>query len=89
MKLNRTAGGIRLYPEIRIRIFSEGNKSSRLTKVRAAPGTGYTAEAIEQVLDDCAEQIEVRQPSDDFELVQVGPAEFNFVWRGYRLRSLT
>jgi hypothetical protein len=88
MKLNRTAGGIRLFPEVRIRIFSENNKSSRLTKVRPERGKGYTAEAVQQILDDLTEQLDIKNTRDEFEMVQIGPADFNFVWRGYRKRDL-
>jgi hypothetical protein len=89
MKLNRTAGGTRLYPEIRIRVFSENNKSSKLTKLRPDPGHGYTAAAIEMKLEEVIELLDAQNTRDEFELIRIGPADFNFVWRGYRKRELT
>jgi hypothetical protein len=89
MKLNRTAGGIRLFPEVRIRVFFENNSGSKLNKLRAAPGTGYTAKTIEEILEHAAAQVEKNYPSFEYELVEIGPADFNFVWRGYRTKGLT
>jgi hypothetical protein len=88
MKLNRSADGVRLFPEVRIRVFFENNSGSKLNKLRAAPGTGYTAAAIEKILEDAAGQVEKNFPSFEYELVEIGPADFNFVWRGYRTRVI-
>jgi hypothetical protein len=88
MKLNRTATGEKLYAEIRIRVFSENNKSSRLTKLRPDPGHGYTAEGIERKLEEAVELLDKQNTRDEFELVRIGPADFNFVWRGYRKKEL-
>ena len=83
-KIKHTAKGEPLVCTLRIRVFAPENKSSSLITLKAAPGKGYVDADIENILEQVAEQLETNRSREDFEMVQVGPGQFNFVWRRWR-----
>lgn len=86
-KIKRTAKGEPLVCTLRIRVFKPENKGSMLTTCRCAPGKGWTDPQIEGILEQVAEQLETNRSREDFEMVQVGPGQFNFVWRRWARRK--
>lgn len=84
MKIKKTAAGEPLIRAIRVRVFNAENKGSKLITVRAAPGRGWTDADIEKFLDHAAGEVDKNRPREDFEMVQVAPGQFNFVWRRWR-----
>lgn len=83
-KIKHTAGGAPITCKLRIRVFAPENKSSHLTTCRAHPGRGWTDPEVESILEQVVDQLEKNRPREDFEMVQVAPGQFNFVWRGWR-----
>lgn len=77
-------GGLEAWKTITIRVFNVGNDGKTTRKFRAAPGKAYTEAHIDDLLYRVAEDLEKRFPREEFELVKVGPASFNFVWRSTR-----
>lgn len=77
--------GNTLHKRVMIRIFDVGNKTAVTQRFVAVSGKGYSEEAIEKMLEACAENLEQRRPNDEYEIVQVDSASFNFVWRGSRV----
>lgn len=69
---------------INIRVFSEHNAGSQLFRYHARRGHVFTEASVDEYLESVADQVEKRFPNFDFELVRLGQAHFNFVWRGYR-----
>ena len=76
--------GERAFKLVLMRVFNIGNKGSYVTRHRARPGHVITEEAVDKLLDQVADQIEKRFPEQEYEMVEVGEAQFNFVWRGRR-----
>jgi hypothetical protein len=79
-RIDRESGGL-FHKTIRVRVFSIGNKHSSLTVKKAPQGKGFTEEGLEKYLDDITNDLEKRFPNEEFGLVAIGPAHFNFVWR--------
>jgi hypothetical protein len=73
---------------IRIKVFLPGNKRSIRKVFYSPPGQFWTAEGIQAQLEHTAKQIEQRHPGEDYRLVPLGPAEFNFVWAGTSLAAV-
>jgi hypothetical protein len=69
------------HKRIEIRIFTPGNKNSKLHIVQAAPGRTYPDAQIDKILETFADNLETAAPNEEYELVDVGPGRFNFVWR--------
>lgn len=76
--------GDRLYHCVIIRIFNVDNNGKVTKRFVAGPGKGYSFEQIEKMLEHFAEDLERRLPEHDYQIVQITPASFNFVWRGRR-----
>jgi hypothetical protein len=70
------------YKRIEIRIFGPENKDSKLHIIQAQPGAHYPEAQVEGILENFAEKIETAAPEEEYEIVEIGPARFNFVWRG-------
>ncbi|HWJ40450.1 MAG TPA: hypothetical protein VNT29_04935 [Candidatus Limnocylindrales bacterium] len=81
--------GAQLFRKIQIRVFSEHNAGSQLFWQNARPGHGFTEYEIDRYLESVADQVEKRFPTFEYELVRLGQAHFNFVWKGYRKASGT
>jgi hypothetical protein len=84
MKHKAKDGGQPLFRVINIRVFTEHNAGSQLYRYHARKGCGFTADEIEKYLDRAAAQLGERFPSFDYQLVALGQAHFNLVWKGYR-----
>lgn len=69
-----------LFRNIRIRIFSPGNKRSTRKIFSPPAGKYFTAGGVNAQLGHTAAQIEKNFPGHEYKLVPLGPAEFNFVW---------
>jgi len=78
-----------VFRVIYIRVFGEHNAGSRLFKNHARPGHAFTEATVDRWIEDVADQVEKRFPNFEYELVPLGQAHFNFVWRGYRKASRT
>ncbi|MGH9745516.1 MAG: hypothetical protein ACRD59_05320 [Candidatus Acidiferrales bacterium] len=78
------AGGQHAWKVVTIRVFNPGNADSRVIRVHAGRGKGYGDDAVDKMLEGIAEDIEKRFPAQEYELVALGQAHFNFVWRGER-----
>lgn len=68
--------------QIKIKLFTIGNKSFRTMHIRAPKNMQYKDGGEEVVLRQFAEELEKSLPNEDFALRQVGRGEFNFVWIG-------
>ena len=77
-------GDVQAWKTITVRVFNVGNDGKTTRKFRAAPGKAYTEADIDDLLEKVADDLERRLPKEEFSLVQVGPASFNFVWRAPR-----
>ena len=82
MKHFSEGGHEQLWKRVTIRTFNVENRGSFVRTFRARPGNGYSEKNIEKLLEQVAEQIERRFPGHEYELVELGEARFNFVWRG-------
>jgi hypothetical protein len=77
-------GGGQLWRSVTVRVFNVGNDGKTTRKFFANPGHGFNEEGIDNLLEKVADDLERRLPNEQYSLVQVGPASFNFVWRETR-----
>lgn len=80
--------GSRAHKTIVLRVFNPENKGSIVTKVRAKPRCAFGDAEIDSILESAAGQVEKQFPWHDYQLVELGQARFNFVWRGFRKRTI-
>jgi len=73
-----------VFRVINVRVFTEHNASSKLFRYHARPGYGFTEAAVDKYLDSIADQVEKLFPNQEYNLVPLGQAHFNFVWIGPR-----
>ena len=73
--------GARLHKSVKFRIFTPGNTGSTVKVFRARGRSGYAGEVIEKMIENMAEQVEKDHPNEEYQLVPIGLAQFNFVWR--------
>lgn len=83
-QIDGQGNGDRVFKLVIVRVFNIGNKGSYVTRHRARPGHGISEEAIDKRLEQVADQIEKRFPGHEYRMVEVGEAQFNFVWIGRR-----
>lgn len=69
---------------IRVRIFLPGNKKSQRQTITAPAGKEWNDSGIESCLERIADNIEKQFPQEEYKLVALGSAEFNFVNLGPR-----
>ena len=69
---------------IDVKVFNVGNTGYVRRRFRSRPGTGFTGEAIEQLLGEMVDDLDKRFPGEEYDCVQVRPFTFNFVWRSHR-----
>jgi acetylornithine deacetylase/succinyl-diaminopimelate desuccinylase-like protein len=81
MRLLKAQTGEQLFKAVQIKVFYPGNKKSALQVHRAPHGNGLTSDGIDQILASTAEKIEKVWPGQEYSMVALGPAAFNFVWR--------
>jgi hypothetical protein len=67
---------------MRIKIFWPRNSRCSYQTLRAKPGEGFTDFQIELILGRVLGHVEQKFPAHEYSIVPVGPAAFNFVWRG-------
>lgn len=82
--MKRTAEGKPAVKRVRLRVFNIFNDGHTTRILHAGPGKAYTEQGVDDILERVAADLERRFPQDEFSFVQVGPASFNFVWRGKR-----
>lgn len=66
---------------LRVKIFLPGNSKFARRTFAARSGCVLTENGIDQVLDFLAEEVEKSFPEHEYQLLQVAPDQFNFVWR--------
>jgi len=66
--------------EIRIVGCPDGVKDVHIRQ-RSKDGRAYGLDAIQEALERIATKLEAQYPAWDFNLVELGPNRFNFVWR--------
>lgn len=64
---------------LKVKVFRVGNKGFVVQTNHAGQKKHFTADGIEKMLAQYAEQIEKNMPNEEYKLVQVGRGEFNFV----------
>jgi hypothetical protein len=80
--IRKLKNGTVSYSRIEVRIFNPGNKDSKLHIIQAQPGHAYPEKQVDGIVENFAEKLEAAAPGEEYEIVDVGPARFNFVWRG-------
>jgi hypothetical protein len=81
--------GPRIYKVVQVRVFNIGNDGFTTRRFKAAAGQGFNDHGIEGLLERIVDDLEKRFPAEDFTVVQVGPASYNFVWKGKRAAPAT
>lgn len=80
----KSGTGERIHRRVIVKVFDAAGTMTAHRILRAKPGHGIGAEGIEGILFQVADELEAKYPDDDFRLVPIGEAQFNFVWRGKR-----
>jgi hypothetical protein len=78
----RGINGERLYPSMTLKLFLPDNKKPFVRILRPPRGLYFNAELIEKQLLAAATEIEQKLPGQEYRLVPIGPAAFNFVCAG-------
>ena len=65
---------------IQVRVFAPGNKTSHAIHLSAPPGKIFTRVGIDSLLENYANDLEARFPTEEYRLVELGHDKFNFVW---------
>lgn len=76
---------VRNIKTVIVKVFEPGNKVCRTRRCAALKGQRWTEHGIQQLLEFIASEIEVAMPLEEYELVELGAAAFNFVHRGARI----
>lgn len=80
--MRRDKDGKTLYRHIDLKvILPEGYKPHHQV-LRAEPGHGFTQANIDKVIENMAEQIELKHPLWEFRLVERGANAFSFIFAG-------
>jgi hypothetical protein len=69
-----------IYKRVVMRVFLPGNKKSVVVQNVAPPGRGFSATAIDSMLDEMGKRIEKQYPDQEYRMVALSPNRFNFVW---------
>lgn len=78
----RSKFGNELLKEFQIKIFHPGNEKSTIVRMRAPVGKGYSEGNVDEILEKTAAKVEEMYPGQDYQMVTIRRAQFNFVWRG-------
>jgi hypothetical protein len=70
--------------KVKLRIFSPQNASSVVRYIRAPAGKQFSPSGIDNILESAVNHLDKNFPYDEFSMVQIGQAEYNFVWKGER-----
>ena len=66
--------------KLTIKMFAPGNRTHKTVILAAGKGKVFKPGGEFEVLSNVADSLETQFPNDEFRMVQVGPAAFNFVW---------
>jgi len=66
--------------KLTIKMFAPGNRTHKTVILAAGKGKVFKPCGEFEVLSNVADSLETQFPNDEFRMVQVGPAAFNFVW---------
>jgi hypothetical protein len=66
--------------KLTIKMFAPGNRTHKTVILAAGKGKVFKPGGEFDVLSNVADSLETQFPNDEFRMVQVGPAAFNFVW---------
>lgn len=81
--MKRFPSGEKAIRKVTFKIFQPDGK--RLTRRATAPaGRAYSRATMETMIQDVCGEVEAAFPRHEFNLVQIGAAEFNIVCRGAR-----
>jgi len=69
------------FKQLRVKIFTPGNKKCRQMVLRAPSGRLITPQGIDNQLENLVNQVETLYPAHDYRLVALGPNVSNFVWQ--------
>jgi hypothetical protein len=67
---------------IEIKVFHPGNKTKRTMVFRPNNGSVFLAMAIDQLLGRICAEVDQAFPGEEYKMVTIGPASFNFVHQG-------
>jgi hypothetical protein len=73
-----------LIKAVEVTIFAPGNKQKRRERHVAPPGRCFSDKGVDILLEKVSAKIEKAWPTEDYSLVPLGAARFNFVHRGSR-----
>ena len=73
-----------LFDRIELRIFEVHNERSAARSIRAERGTRFTSADVIREVGTILKKVHEVRPGNIFEAVQLGPAKFNIVWRGFQ-----
>jgi hypothetical protein len=84
----RDVKGERLFKSVEIKIVPVAGEVAKRT-FRANPGRRFSSDGIYELLEKVIEHIETNFPGQEFHLVPIGPAAFNFVGVAVPLQEAT
>lgn len=67
---------------VTVKVFHPGNKKFERQVLHAPPRRLFTGDGVNQILLRTINKIEEKFPSEDYRMVPIGPAAFNFVHAG-------
>jgi hypothetical protein len=70
---------------VKVKVFQPGNKRCITHRTIAGPRKYFTEAGIEKILEGYVEKVEAAAPGQ-YRMVQVAPAEFNFIHQGTELQ---
>lgn len=84
--MRRNAEGAVCSRRIVLKVLPAGAADIKKQKVvvQAPPHRLFTEASIDGAVENFGMDLEKAYPNSEFRLVQVGPAEFNFIWAGTR-----
>lgn len=69
----------RMFKSVAMKIFPVGAAKPITRTYRAGPRCRFTAAGVDKVIEEIADHLEANFPDQEFRLVPIGPAAFNFV----------
>jgi hypothetical protein len=72
------------FKRVAVKVFAPGNKQWKTIVQRAAAGKAFTPQGLEEILMHIAGKVEQAYPEQEYRLVEIGSAAFNFVHVGVR-----
>jgi hypothetical protein len=69
----------RMFKSVAMKVFLAGREKPVTRTYRAGPRSRFTSAGVDTLLEEVADHLEATFPDQEFRLVQIGPAAFNFV----------